>query len=134
MGDMRAGALTQLQELANGGIGIINDFISTLNKIPGVSIDLIDQLTFGTIAGLENEAAKQQRSADLAAKTQAVNDRISSRDTALATQKATLESAHAARRAENASRVTAAAEKAASDSLLSAAGENAFAKSGFPSI
>ena len=122
MGDMRAGALTQLQELANGGIGIINDFISTLNKIPGVSIDLIDQLTFGTIAGLENEAAKQQRSADLAAKTQAVNDRISSRDTALATQKTTLESAHAARRAENASRVTAAAEKAASDSLLSAAG------------
>ncbi len=122
MGDMRAGALTQLQELANGGIGIINDFISTLNKIPGVSIDLIDQLTFGTIAGLENEAAKHQRSADLAAKTQAVNDRISSRDTALATQKATLESAHAARRAENASRVAAAAEKAASDSLLSAAG------------
>ena len=122
MGDMRAAALTQLQELANGGIGIINDFISTLNKIPGVSIDLIDQLTFGTIAGLENEAAKQQRSADLAAKTQAVNDRISSRDTALATQKATLESAHAARRAENASRVAAAAEKAASDSLLSAAG------------
>lgn len=122
MGDMRAGALSQLQELANGGIGIINDFISTLNKIPGVSIDLIDQLTFGTIAGLENEAAKQQRSADLAAKTQAVNDRISSRDTALATQKATLESAHAARRAENASRVAAAAEKAASDSLLSAAG------------
>ena len=122
MGDMRAGALTQLQELANGGIGIINDFISTLNKIPGVSIDLIDQLTFGTIAGLENEAAKQQRSADLAAKTQAVNDRISSRDTALATQKATLESAHAARRAENASRVAAAAEKAASDSLLSTAG------------
>ena len=122
MGDLRAGALTQLQELANGGIGIINDFISTLNKIPGVSIDLIDQLTFGTIAGLENEAAKQQRSADLAAKTQAVNDRISSRDTALATQKATLESAHAARRAENASRVAAAAEKAASDSLLSAAG------------
>lgn len=122
MGDMRAGALTQLQELANGGIGIINDFISTLNKIPGVSIDLIDQLTFGTIAGLENEAAKQQRSADLAARTQAVNDRISSRDTALATQKATLESAHAARRAENASRVAAAAEKAASDSLLSAAG------------
>ena len=123
MGDMRAGALTQLQELANGGIGIINDFISTLNKIPGVSIDLIDQLTFGTIAGLENEAAKQQRSADLAAKTQAVNDRISSRDTALATQKVTLESAHAARRAENASRVAAAAEKAASDSLLSAAGD-----------
>ena len=122
MGDMRAGALTQLQELANGGIGIINDFISTLNKIPGVSIDLIDQLTFGTIAGLENEAVKQQRSADLAAKTQAVNDRISSRDTALATQKATLELAHAARRAENASRVAAAAEKAASDSLLSAAG------------
>lgn len=122
MGDMRAGALTQLQELANGGIGIINDFISTLNKIPGVSIDLIDQLTFGAIAGLENEAAKQQRSVDLAAKTQAVNDRISSRDTALATQKTTLESAHAARRAENASRVAAAAEKAASDSLLSAAG------------
>ena len=122
MGDMRTGALLQLQEMANGGIDIINDFINTLNKIPGVSIDLIDQMTFGTTASLENEAAKQQRSADLAAKTQAVNDRITSRDTALASQKATLESAHAARKAENASRVAAAAEKAASASLVSVSG------------
>lgn len=121
MGDMRAGALTQLQELANGGIGIINDFISTLNKIPGVSIDLIDQLTFGTIAGLET----RQPSSSAAPIWQPRPKRTCTdqqRDTALATQKATLESAHAARRAENASRVAAAAEKAASDSLLSAAG------------
>ena len=122
MGDMRTGALLQLQEMANGGIDIINDFINTLNKIPGVSIDLIDQMTFGTTASLENEATKQQRSADLAAKTQAVNDRITSRDTALASQKATLESAHAARKAENATKVAAAAEKAASASLVSASG------------
>ena len=61
MGDMKVSVLTILQNMINGAIGIINDFISLLNKIPGVNIDLFDQVTFATTAAAENEAAKQAR-------------------------------------------------------------------------
>lgn len=61
MGDMKVSVLTILQNMINGAIGIINDFISLLNKIPGVNIDLIEQVTFATTAAAENEAAKQAR-------------------------------------------------------------------------
>ncbi len=61
MGDMKAKVLMILQNMVNGAISIINGFISALNKIPGVSIDLIQEVTFGTTAQLENEAAKQAR-------------------------------------------------------------------------
>ena len=61
MGDMKVSVLTVLQNMINGAIGIINDFISLLNKIPGVNIDLIEQVTFATTAAAENEAAKQAR-------------------------------------------------------------------------
>lgn len=61
MGDMKVSVLTVLQNMINGAIGIINDFISLLNKIPGVDISLIEQVTFATTAAAENEAAKQAR-------------------------------------------------------------------------
>lgn len=61
MGDMKVSVLTILQNMINGAIGIINDFISLLNKIPGVNIGLIEQVTFATKAAAENEAAKQAR-------------------------------------------------------------------------
>lgn len=61
MGDMKVSVLTVLQNMINGAIGIINDFISLLNKIPGVNISLIEQVTFVTTAAAENEAAKQAR-------------------------------------------------------------------------
>ena len=61
MGDMKVSVLTILQNMINGAIGIINDFISLLNKIPGVNISLIEQVTFATTAAAENEAAKQAR-------------------------------------------------------------------------
>lgn len=61
MGDMKVNVLTILQNLINGAISIINDFIGLLNKIPGVNIDLIEQVTFATTAAAENEAAKQSR-------------------------------------------------------------------------
>lgn len=61
MGDMKVSVLTVLQNMINGAIGIINDFISLLNKIPGVNISLIEQVTFATTAAAENEAAKQSR-------------------------------------------------------------------------
>jgi len=65
MGDMKANVLTLLQNLVNGAIDIINKFIGVLNKIPGVSIDTIEHVTFGTTAQLENEAVKQARNEEL---------------------------------------------------------------------
>lgn len=65
MGDMSANVLSILQNMVNGAIDIINGFIGTLRMIPGVSIDFIDHVTFGTTAQLENEAARQAREAGL---------------------------------------------------------------------
>ena len=65
-GDMKAGVLKIIQDMCNGAIDIINAFIAALNWIPGVSIEFIDHVTFGTTAQLENDAAKQAREADYA--------------------------------------------------------------------
>ena len=61
LGDMKAGVLQILENMVNGAIGIINKFIGLLNKIPGVSIDTVAQVTFASTAKAENEAAKQAR-------------------------------------------------------------------------
>lgn len=61
MGDMKVNVLTILQNMVNGAIDIINKFIGLLNRIPGVSIDAVEQVTFATTAKAENEAAKQAR-------------------------------------------------------------------------
>lgn len=61
VGDMKVKVLMGLEGMINGAIDIINKFIGVLNKIPGVSIDTISNVTFGTTAKLENEAAKQAR-------------------------------------------------------------------------
>ena len=63
MGDMKVSVLTILQNMINGAIDIINKFIGVLNKIPGVSIDAIEHVTFATTAAAENEAAKSARAA-----------------------------------------------------------------------
>lgn len=65
MGDMKVNVLTILQNMINGAIGLINKFIGLINNIPGVSIDLIEKLTFGTEAAAQNEAEKQARNAAL---------------------------------------------------------------------
>lgn len=100
MGDMKAGVLMILQNMVNGAIDIINGFINLLNKIPGVSIDLIDQMTFGTTAQLENEANKQARAADLAAHQDQINSQIAERDAALDAMKSEARAATAQREAE----------------------------------
>jgi tape measure domain-containing protein len=83
IGDMRTNVLMILQDMVNRSINVINFFISALNKIPGVNIDLIGQLTFGTTAQLENEAAKQTRLNDLAAYRDEVNANIAGREASL---------------------------------------------------
>lgn len=100
MGDMKAGVLMILQNMVNGAIDIINGFINTLNKIPGVNISLIEQVTFGTTAQLENEAAKQARAADLAAYQDQINSQIAERDAALDAMKVEARVATAQRDAE----------------------------------
>lgn len=99
-GDMKAGMLTILQNLVNGAIGIINDFISLLNKIPGVHISLIDQVTFGTTEQLKNEAEKQSRAklvSDLQRRVEAYDK---NRDATLKALKAEAEVAESQRKAE----------------------------------
>lgn len=55
-----------LQEMVNGAIDIINDFIKALNYIPGVSMDLVEHVTFADSAILASEAAQQARQAEIA--------------------------------------------------------------------
>ncbi len=100
IGDMKASVLMILQSMVNGAINIINGFIGTLNKIPGVNIDLIEQVTFGTTAVLENEAAKQAREADLEAKRAELNEGLEARAAELAAMKENAQAATAARLAE----------------------------------
>ena len=100
MGDTKAGVLMILQNMVNGAIDIINGFIGVLNKIPGVSIDAIEKVTFGTTAQLENDAAKQARAADLAAYQDQINSKIAERDAALDAMKAEANAATAQREAE----------------------------------
>lgn len=69
-GDMKVGALKQIQGMANGAIDIINWMISKVNLLPGVAIDSIDKLTFASTAAVANEAAKASR-ADVVAQSQA---------------------------------------------------------------
>ena len=115
MGDMKAGVLGILQSMVNGAIGIINNFINLLNKIPGVSIDAIQEVTFGTTAQIENEAAKRAREADLKAYRDEIESAIAARDASLAQMKLDARTATAQRQAEiNAMRAEAAAKQAES--------------------
>ena len=115
MGDMKAGVLGILQSMVNGAIGIINNFINLLNKIPGVSIDAIQEVTFGTTAKMENEAAKRAREADLKAYRDEIESAIAARDASLAQMKLDARTATVQRQAEiNAMRAEAAAKQAES--------------------
>ena len=100
MGDMRANVLMILQNMVNGAIDIINRFIGILNKIPGVNINLIEQVTFGTTAQLENEAAKQARMDNLGAYRSEIEAGIREREGKLQAMQDTAATAQADRLAE----------------------------------
>ena len=67
VGNAKVTVLEQLQDMTNGAIDIINDLIAKVNKIPGVNIDAVEHVTFGTNAKVAEEAARQARESDLAA-------------------------------------------------------------------
>lgn len=80
MGDLKVSILTVLQDMVNGAIGIINDFIGMLNKIPGVNLSAVEQVTFATTAAAENEANKQTRANDLLRYEAELNEAKAERD------------------------------------------------------
>lgn len=100
VGDMKAGVLNGLQALVNGAISIINWFIEQLNRIPGVSIQTIEQMTFGTEAALANEAEKQQRYNDLMAAETELNTNVENRMKSLLDMGYQREADHQQRQAE----------------------------------
>lgn len=100
IGDMKVSVLLIIESMVNGAIDILNDFIGLLNAIPGVTIDYIGHVDFGTRAALENEAAKQAREADLAAKRAELDAGIEARAAELATMKRNARDATTARLAE----------------------------------
>jgi len=113
MGDMKANVLMILQKMVNGAIDIINGFIGTLNKIPGVNIGLIEQVSFGTRAQLDNEAEKQKREAGLQAYRDEIEAGIAGRASELDAMKADARTATANRLSEiDAARNAAAAADA----------------------
>ena len=100
VGDMKAKVLTILQDMVNGAISLINQFIGLLNKIPGVSIEAIGEVTFGTEAALANEAEKQARNTALAASQEAVAQQLAEHEAALDQMVADRNSEFASRNAE----------------------------------
>lgn len=120
MGDMKANVLMLLQNLVNGAIDIINGFIDVLNKIPGVSIDTIEHVTFGTNAQLENEAAKKARNEELEKYIADIEAGMAERDQKLEQMKADALAATAERQLEIANaqaEAKAKSEKAAESHL-----------------
>lgn len=116
MGDMKSGVLNILQGMVNGAVGLINDFINILNKIPGVSIDAIANVSFGTTSQLENDAAKQARNVSLTDYRGEIEAGVAGRDASLAQMKTDARSATAQRQTViNASMAEALAKNSAID-------------------
>jgi len=115
MGDMKANVLTILQNMVNGAIGIINNFINLLNKIPGVSISAIQEVTFGTTAQMENDAAKRAREADLQNYRNQLEVGMAARDAALERMKSDAWEATVKRQAEISAAQAANAAKTVQD-------------------
>ena len=123
MGDMKVSVLTILQNMINGAIDIINKFIGVLNKIPGVSIDAIEHVTFATTAAVENEAAKSARAADLAAYESELASAKAGRDAHIDSLKAELNSSVDALQAAYAqAKADAAADSSAEQTALDSIG------------
>ena len=75
--------LLTLEDLVNGAIDRINRLIEFANRIPGVSIDVIDNVSFGTEAALAEQAKREARNAQLAADRMAVAAKAADRETQL---------------------------------------------------
>jgi tape measure domain len=66
MGDLKVDILMILESMVNGAIDIINTLITQVNTIPGISIDAVATVTFGTSASIKNIEEKARREAEFA--------------------------------------------------------------------
>lgn len=62
---MKADALAIIQDMVNGAIDLVNTLINTVNKIPGVSFEGIQRVTFGTDAQIQAQAADAAAKANI---------------------------------------------------------------------
>ena len=83
LGTMKVNVLSILQGMINGAIDLINKFIGVLNKIPGVSIDAVNHVSFAAEAAATEEAARQSRESDLSAYKSEMEARAAERDNKL---------------------------------------------------
>ena len=114
LGDTKVKALMILQDMVNGAIDIINDLISKVNKIPGISIEAIGSVSFGSQAAIENEAKKAARAQQLAAHKQQNVDRAAARSAEVDLMERVAKANSAVRKHEiNAKQTEAAASKGA---------------------
>jgi len=77
--------LLTLEDLVNGAIDRINRLIEFANRIPGVSIDIVDSVSFGTEAAITEQAKREARNAQLAAAQMAVAEKAAGRERQLQT-------------------------------------------------
>ncbi|GAB6107817.1 tape measure protein [Fusibacter bizertensis] len=84
IGDMKVDVLGIVESMVNGAIGLINGFIEMLNKIPGVSIEAVQTVSFAADAAAQNEAEKQARNRALDAYTSDKEANIAAREKNLA--------------------------------------------------
>lgn len=97
MGQTKVNVLMILQDLVNGAIDIINQFIALLNNLPGVSIEAIGGVTFGAAAALEEGVKSSMRNSGLGMHA-AVNVGLKAQRQAwLAGQLSDVKSGHASR-------------------------------------
>lgn len=71
--DMKVAGLRIIEGFVNGAIDLIKKLIGFVNNIPGVSIELIEKVSFASDAAINAEKIKQQRQASL----QKIEDNIS---------------------------------------------------------
>lgn len=110
VGDMKVNVLNLIQGMVNGAIDLLNRFISSVNKIPGVAIDLVDKVSFAASAAAENEAAKSARASELKSLQAQVEANAASREAQISQMKADAE----AQKAERLAGIAAAQEQAKS--------------------
>ena len=120
-GGIKVTVLQILEGMVNGAIDIINGMIEAVNKIPGVSIELIDKVTFGTNAAIAEEAARQARN-------QAYNEAVAAANQKAADREAQLQKDEATWRAEADAKLKAAEEERAKAEELKKSQEFDFTK------
>ncbi|MEG1028147.1 MAG: hypothetical protein RSE07_05610, partial [Oscillospiraceae bacterium] len=88
-----------MEAMGNGVIGIINNLIAALNKIPGVSISPLNELSFAASAAAEEEAKRQSRANSLESSKEAAAAKAAARESEMVANRAADEANIAAKKA-----------------------------------